>query len=112
MMKAAFLASAVLALQATAAAATDVGAPPSERVTVADLNLDAPAGLAALDRRIDAAAKRVCATGGTVWLLWERAARQDCVAAAVSDAHSQRDVMLRTRAAARLDIPNAIASRR
>lgn len=111
MMKAALLASALLAMQATAAAATEVDARPSERVTVADLNLSSPAGLAALDRRIDAAAKRVCAAGDTFWLLWERAARQECVAAAISSARSQRDLMLRTQTAAPQGKPTSIAAR-
>jgi len=52
---------AVLALSAVAAPAAAADEQVTVTVGVADLNLAAPAGSAALDSRIDAAVKEVCA---------------------------------------------------
>lgn len=96
MMKAAILVSALLALQATAAGATDVDAPPSERVSFADLNLGSLEGRATLERRIAAAVERVC-SDGSLDLPWGQFEKQSCIHAALSKAHFQRDRLVLVR---------------
>lgn len=82
--------ASLLMLQAAAAAAAEPGSTLSERVAVADLNLNSEEGLATLDRRIHAAARRVCSdshAGATMPSLYIRL----CVRGAVSAANRQRD---------------------
>jgi UrcA family protein len=59
--------------------------PPSTKVKYGDLNLQTPAGVEALYKRIDQAAKEVCALAGTRGLL-NLTFERDCVASTESQA--------------------------
>jgi UrcA family protein len=71
-----------------AVAAPAAATPPGIAVSFADLDLGTPAGLERLDRRIRAAAERVCAEPG-VRPLRETTARRHCVTAAVDQSRPQ-----------------------
>jgi UrcA family protein len=109
-MKAAVFMSALLFVQATSAGAAEADAPPFERVSVADLNLDSPEGRATLDLRIVAAAKKVCSGRETSVLRPEQSLAQ-CRAAAVSRANAKRDRILAMRRAAEFSLATAQPSK-
>ncbi|WP_191229022.1 UrcA family protein [Aurantiacibacter xanthus] len=58
------LAASALALAPTVSAAEGTGEQRSARVSYVDLDLATPEGVAELDRRIDSAAREICAVDG------------------------------------------------
>jgi len=77
---------------AALAALTTAPVAAAETVSVAvgfdDLNLASPAGVATLEKRIKAAAEKVCAQAERREL-WARASWQECKAATLADAMEQ-----------------------
>jgi UrcA family protein len=83
---------ALAATLATPAIAQDWGNQPhTVQVSYGDLNLNSAQGIAALDRRIDAAVGRFC---GAPMNLSEYSHVRKCRAAAFASARSQRTVVL------------------
>ncbi|NJC08670.1 UrcA family protein [Polymorphobacter fuscus] len=68
-------------------------------VRVADLDLNRPAGIAELDRRIDRAARQLCGVG-SIGPVWQRRAADECRAEAVARATGDRQAALATRQSA------------
>jgi UrcA family protein len=98
------LAAAAAALIPAAATAAPmlVEAPPSVKVSYADLDIGAPAGRQTLDKRIAGAAKRVCVSDHDLNLPMARETR-NCISKAVASANRQVENVLasRTQLAAR-----------
>lgn len=86
--------SLALAVATTPALAVDgsEGAP-TRHVRVSDLNITTPAGIAALDRRINVAARAICDSPDQSDLRAKIAYRQ-CVAATRQAAQPQRDRLI------------------
>lgn len=80
---------------ATAGTNQPQGNPPKLEVSFADLDLTTPEGEAALDRRIHAAARVLCADLGIVGAL-EDAARLRCIRNAVQGAKPQVAIAVQT----------------
>lgn len=91
MMKAAVILLAGLAAFATPALAN--AQTESRTVQIGDLDLNKPAGVAALDRRIDRAARQICATGFPR-ALWEQRADAACRADVAASATGGREAAL------------------
>jgi UrcA family protein len=86
-----FLALALLAVAATPAIATETAR--TAIVRVSDLNLASPAGVAALDQRLNRAARSVCDDAG-VRTAFERRDATLCRSEALARVRPNRDAMV------------------
>ena len=82
-----------LLLAASPALAQSNANPVTARVQIADLNLSSTAGVAELDRRIDAAVKTVC-SDNYARELWLKFAVKTCRIKAVDGATRQRNIFI------------------